>query len=124
MLKTSHSDMSEGIAATDRLINRVNDIDEKTADGMIAPGSQFSMNLNEDQKRALILRREKRQKQIDKTARHNSRSRSTISREGKNGSFKKEIAFNRTKFVPEGGSNNNSKEDNSQSFKGSFTNSK
>lgn len=104
MLKTSHSDMSEGIAATDRLINRINDIDEKTADGMIAPGSQFSMNLNEDQKRALILRREKRQKQIDKTARHNSRSRSTISREGKTGSFKKDIAFNRTKFVPEGGS--------------------
>ena len=59
MLKSTHSDISEGIINTDRYINRVNDIDEKT-DGIIAPGSQFSKNLKEDQKKALILRREKR----------------------------------------------------------------
>jgi len=56
--------------------------------------------------------------------RHNSRSRSTISKEGKNGSFKKEIAFNRTKFVPDGGSIHNSREDINGSLKGSVTNSK
>jgi len=38
MVKSTNSDFSEGITATDRLINRVNEIDEKT-DGMIAPGS-------------------------------------------------------------------------------------
>ena len=38
MLKSTHSDISEGITNTDRYINRVNDIDEKT-DGIIAPGS-------------------------------------------------------------------------------------
>ena len=64
MLKSVTSDVSEGIAATNRQVNRidlsqVDEFDEKR-ESVIGPGSQFSKKFNEDQKKALILQREKR----------------------------------------------------------------
>ena len=105
LLKTINSGISEGSVGEgveDRATMPGNDmsINQNAELQSVAREEQICKNINENQLKALIQRREKRQKQIDKTVKHkSSRSRSRLSRDGKSPSFKKEIAFKRTKFV-------------------------